>query len=206
MNAVEYYQDYIAHYGTKGQEWGKRHYQSYETAPTRSGMVGTELGEAAKQRSRKEERQDEITEKWRNKLTSENDKYFNSQIKAQTNAANRLRAKAEKTTNARKIENYERQAGSHEASIRNLEKIHKYANEATMKMSYKDVKKEKLNRAGDVLAEMGGVAAGFAMGAMGAPIAIYTFGMGRQRRRNRMINRGINEAKRQNDGKFESVN
>lgn len=54
MDAVEYYQDYIAHFGTKGQTWGLRRHQSYGTAPTRSGMVGQEVGDAAKQRSRLE--------------------------------------------------------------------------------------------------------------------------------------------------------
>lgn len=205
MDAALYYSNYLEHFGTKGQEWGKRHYQSYDTAPTRSGMVGTELGEAAKQRSRKEERQDEITEKWRNKLTAENDKYFNSQIKAHTNQYNKLKTKADKSTNANRIEKLERKAGFEEASVYNLEKIHKYANQATMKMSYKDIKKEKLNRAVDVLAEMGGVAAGFGMAAMGAPVAIYTFGVGRARRRNRMFNRGYSEAKRNNDASFAPV-
>lgn len=40
--------DYIAHFGIKGQKWGLRRFQSYLTAPTRSGMVGQEVGEAAK--------------------------------------------------------------------------------------------------------------------------------------------------------------
>lgn len=35
-------QAYLAHFGTKGQRWGHRYHQSYETAPTRSGMVGVE--------------------------------------------------------------------------------------------------------------------------------------------------------------------
>lgn len=54
MNAdyLEIRQAYIAHFGIKGQKWGQRNHQSYIVAPTRSGMVGTELGEAAKQRGR----------------------------------------------------------------------------------------------------------------------------------------------------------
>lgn len=34
MDAVEYYQDYIAHFGIPGQKKGIRNFQSYETAPT----------------------------------------------------------------------------------------------------------------------------------------------------------------------------
>lgn len=47
---------YIEHFGIKGQKWGLRRFQSYETAPTRSGMVGTEVGEAAKERDIDEEK------------------------------------------------------------------------------------------------------------------------------------------------------
>lgn len=79
MNAVEYYQDYIAHFGIKGQTKGLRRYQSYETAPTRSGMVGQEVGEAAKQRSRKERDADEYKEKlaasYKNTYTAIADSY-----------------------------------------------------------------------------------------------------------------------------------
>jgi len=46
------YTDYLAHFGTKGQKWGLRKQQSYQVAPTRSGMVGQEVGEAAKQTAR----------------------------------------------------------------------------------------------------------------------------------------------------------
>ena len=52
MDYLAFKQSFLAHYGTKGQKWGQRNYQSYIVAPTRSGMVGTELGEAAKQRDR----------------------------------------------------------------------------------------------------------------------------------------------------------
>lgn len=44
--------DYIAHFGVPGQQWFKRHFQSYKTAPTRSGKVGEEIGLAAKQAER----------------------------------------------------------------------------------------------------------------------------------------------------------
>lgn len=43
---------YIEHFGVPGQKWFKRHFQSYKTAPTRSGKVGEEIGLAAKQAER----------------------------------------------------------------------------------------------------------------------------------------------------------
>ena len=49
---------YIEHFGIKGQKWGLRRFQSYETAPTRSGMVGTEVGEAAKDRNIEDEKKE----------------------------------------------------------------------------------------------------------------------------------------------------
>ena len=51
--------NYLAHFGRKGQQHGLRRYQSYETAPTRSGMVGQEVGEAAKQADRLERRDED---------------------------------------------------------------------------------------------------------------------------------------------------
>lgn len=51
--------NYLAHFGTKGQKHGLRRHQSYETAPTRSGMVGQEVGEAARQSERLERRDDD---------------------------------------------------------------------------------------------------------------------------------------------------
>lgn len=47
---------YIIHWKTKGAKDGIRRFQSYAVAPTRSGMVGQEIGEAAKQRQRIENR------------------------------------------------------------------------------------------------------------------------------------------------------
>lgn len=44
--------NYLAHYKHKGSKNGIRRHQSYMVAPTRSGMVGQELGDAAKQRER----------------------------------------------------------------------------------------------------------------------------------------------------------
>lgn len=51
--------NYLAHFGTKGQKHGLRRHQSYETAPTRSGMVGQEVGEAARQSERLNRRDDQ---------------------------------------------------------------------------------------------------------------------------------------------------
>lgn len=65
--------NYLAHTGVKGQKHGVRNYQSYETAPTRSGMVGEERGEAAKQRER--------LEKLRNKLYKENSRDYDVAIR-----------------------------------------------------------------------------------------------------------------------------
>lgn len=43
---------HLEHHGVKGQSWFTRHFQSYKTAPTRSGKVGVEVGLAAKQAER----------------------------------------------------------------------------------------------------------------------------------------------------------
>ena len=51
---MEPMEGYLIHFGTTGQKKGLRRYQSYAVAPTRSGMVGDEVGEAAKQRVRVE--------------------------------------------------------------------------------------------------------------------------------------------------------
>lgn len=88
MDAVEYYQDYIAHFGTKGQTWGLRRYQSYETAPTRSGMVGQEVGEASKQSAR--------LEKFRGKLTKESDKWYDAVMTGASKRYNRASGREQK--------------------------------------------------------------------------------------------------------------
>lgn len=49
---LELHESYLAHFKTKGAKNGLRRYQSYVVAPTKSGMVGEEVGEAAKQRAR----------------------------------------------------------------------------------------------------------------------------------------------------------
>lgn len=153
MDAVEYYQDYIAHFGTKGQSWGLRRYQSYETAPTRSGMVGQEVGEAAKQSERltKEEKQEAKAEKWRQKEIKKVDKIYEQDEKyAEANASlagvewlrNPTQANLTKAQNAAKIHQY--------ASIMRQDAVQSVKN-----MSIKDIKKEKMNRAKDVLTSIG---------------------------------------------------
>lgn len=42
----------LFHYNINGSKWYVRRFQSYTVKPTRSGKVGTEVGEAAKQSSR----------------------------------------------------------------------------------------------------------------------------------------------------------
>lgn len=54
--------DYIAHFGVPGMKWFKRHFQSYKTAPTRSGKVGEEIGLAAKQAERLDEEEKPLAE------------------------------------------------------------------------------------------------------------------------------------------------
>lgn len=53
---------HLAHYKTPGAKNGIRNYQSYQTAPTRSGMVGIERGEAAQQRARLARRKQNLNE------------------------------------------------------------------------------------------------------------------------------------------------
>lgn len=81
MDAVEYYQEYIAHFGIPGQKKGIRNFQSYETAPTRSGMVGEERGEAAKQSERltKEEKQEAKADKWRQRQAEKINRFYDSE-------------------------------------------------------------------------------------------------------------------------------
>ena len=54
---------YISHFGIHGQKWGLRRFQSYQVAPTRSGMVGQETGEAAEQGQRQMSKE-EMKEKY----------------------------------------------------------------------------------------------------------------------------------------------
>lgn len=51
-DALDRISEHLEHHGVKGQSWFTRHFQSYKTAPTRSGKVGVEVGLAAKQAER----------------------------------------------------------------------------------------------------------------------------------------------------------
>ena len=194
--------DYIAHFGVTGQKKGLRRFQSYETAPTRSGMVGEEVGEAAKQAARlakQEEKDNKIKSKWE----KQSDKYYSSKETALSNKVSKLRAKASKSTNERKIEKLNSAADYNEKAKRNIEKIHKYANESIRNMSHADIKKEKVQRGVDVLADIGGIAAGFAMAAVGMPVAIYTVGAGRARQKNRMTDNTLKYYQQKHGKKME---
>ena len=52
MNDYNEIRAHLAHFGITGQKKGLRRFQFYAVAPTQSGMVGQEVGEAAKQRGR----------------------------------------------------------------------------------------------------------------------------------------------------------
>ena len=160
MDAVEYYQNYIAHYGTKGQEWGKRHYQSYETAPTRSGMVGTELGEAAKQRSRKEEIAEEKAEKYRQKEIRYAEKKYDVRL-------NKIDRMIDKNRS-------EKHKGIYESRLKDLmgdrdrvSKEREDAINAVKNLTLKDIKAEKRQITSDTLLALGiqsGIAAALTVG------------------------------------------
>ena len=187
--------EYIAHFGIPGQKKGIRNFQSYDTAPTRSGMVGEERGLAAKQAARlaKQERNDQaIRERW----VKESDKYYSKEEAAHDKRADKFLKKATDTTNEKKALKYAKKWYDETASKRNIEKIHKYANEHILSMTHDEIKKEKRQRGVDVLMDIGGVAAGFAMTAAGAPVAVYTFGAGRARQKNRRTKNALDYYKK----------
>jgi len=198
--------EYIAHFGIPGQKKGIRNFQSYETAPTRSGMVGEERGLAAKQAARlaKQEAKDQKTrEQW----VKESDKYYSREENAHAKRADKFLKKATDTNNEKKAIKYSKQWYNETASKKNIEKIHKYANERILNMTHDEIKKEKRQRGIDILADIGGVAAGFAMAAAGAPIAIYTFGAGRARQKNRRTKSALDYYKKKHgeDMKFDPI-
>ncbi len=134
-------ENYISHTGVKGQKHGVRNYQSYETAPTRSGMVGEERGEAAKQRER--------LEKFRNKLYKEADRAYTKHIARQT----------------KKIE-YE--GDKHYAKAKSWQEEKDAIDDSIKKMSINDLKIERRARRGEALLS---ASLGFAFGLPGAAIA-----------------------------------
>lgn len=177
--------EYIAHFGIPGQKKGIRNFQSYDTAPTRSGMVGEERGLAAKQAARLA-KQEEKDQKTREKWIKESDKYYSKEEAYRAKRADKFATKfAKSMNNQRRAEKYLKKTFNETVSKKNIEKIHKYANEHILSMTHDEIKKEKRQRGIDLLLDVGGVAAGFAMRYAGLPVAVYTFGAGRQRQKNR---------------------
>lgn len=192
MDAVEYYQNYIAHFGTKGQTWGLRRYQSYDTAPTRSGMVGQEVGEAAKQRSKKEERAEAKAERYRTKQYKQINEHYDrenaSLQKIIDKATERSKKYGEKAAHYAGPAHYNEKKGTKfikksatEAVWADRNKAVQKANEILRKkeldyvknMTIKDIKKEKRDVALTELAIIGlDTAAVFGMSALGAPMAM----------------------------------
>ena len=190
MDAVEYYQDYIAHFGTKGQEWGKRHFQSYETAPTRSGMVGQELGEAAKQRSRKEEKQEADAEKYRQKEIKYAEKKYDKQLK-------KIDRKIESNRYQRNTRLYERSLDRLTNKRNKVSKEREDAINAVKNMTLKDVRAEKKKVTRDTLITLGlqaGIAGALTAGtgALYIPnpaFAAATYGINKNMERTRRLRR-----------------
>lgn len=145
--------NYLAHTGVKGQKHGVRNYQSYETAPTRSGMVGEERGEAAKQRERKrlskEEKKEAKLEKFRNKLYKEADRAYTKNIARQT----------------KKIK-YE--GDKHYAKAKSWQEEKDAIDDSIKKMSINDLKVERRARRGEALLS---ASLGFTFGIPGAAVA-----------------------------------
>lgn len=77
--------NYLAHFGTKGQKWGLRKQQSYQVAPTRSGMVGQEVGEAAKQANRLGSPRDKAEQAINKKYNEIENKYISFRSKYKLN-------------------------------------------------------------------------------------------------------------------------
>lgn len=72
--------NYLAHFRIRGSKNGLRRFQSYAVAPTRSGMVGQEVGEAAAQRARIERSSDVMPD--RNKIRKEAEQNYREQKEA----------------------------------------------------------------------------------------------------------------------------
>lgn len=183
MNAVEYYQNYIAHFGTKGQQWGKRHFQSYETAPTRSGMVGEELGEAAKQSERKlskEEKQEAKAEQWRQKEIAKVKKTFDEEnqyrdydwLKKWNEYGDEIKAHG----HSKKSVDLMQKALDSSIKQSHARSRREAAIQSIKNMSIKDIKKERAQRAADVLLSSGLAGAVTALGALSGNPAGITVG------------------------------
>lgn len=119
--------NYLAHFGTKGQKHGLRRHQSYETAPTRSGMVGQEVGEAARQSERlnRRDEQDDRNGPKRGPMQYE--------AKPSYNSPSDLAKASKKLTLKEKL-----RAKKAEKDAKDIEK-----NKAKWATSYKDLEKHK---------------------------------------------------------------
>lgn len=179
--------EYIAHFGVTGQKKGLRRFQSYETAPTRSGMVGEEVGEAAKQAARLA-KQEEKDNKYKDRLIKESDKYYSRAESWHEARSSKFRKKASKTENEKRIAKFTNKAEAAEKKLRNVEKLHKYANESIRNMTHEEIKKEKVQRGIDTLSDIGGIMMGIGMRMIGAPVAVYMYGTGDLRKEIRRDN------------------
>lgn len=113
---------YLAHSGRSGQKWGMRNYQSYSVAPTRSGMVGEERGEAAEQRARIASGEDyENDPRYKKLIKKERDRKIRAakkQIKADRKAE-KLKSKEEK----KQIEEQKRSTKTREEAEKDKQKV-----------------------------------------------------------------------------------
>lgn len=197
---------YLAHFGVTGQKKGIRRHQSYTTAPTRSGMVGQEIGEAAAQATRLSKKEERL-EKLRSKLQKESDKKYDREAKELDKWVQSKQKKLDKYIknhpNGPKNPNkqaQERQAkidSTHLTASLRINIMRAASSRGIANMSYKDLSREKLQRGVDVLAELGGVGVGIGMTLLGSPVSVYTFNAGRARRQNRIYKRGLEQLKRE---------
>ena len=80
-------ESYLSHHGVKGQRWGVRRYQSYDTKPRRSGKIGKMIGLAqyanAKQKMKEWK---ESGDKLNNFRLSKGEDYINKRKKLELEA------------------------------------------------------------------------------------------------------------------------
>lgn len=85
--------NYLEHWGILGQKKGRRRFQSYAVAPTRSGMVGEEVGEAAQQRIRLSRSSELMPD--RKRIRKEAEKNYRERLKAEKKATDEAEQKKE---------------------------------------------------------------------------------------------------------------
>lgn len=113
--------NYLAHYKHKGSKNGIRRHQSYLVAPTRSGMVGQELGEAAKQRDRVMSERERKAARLRGDIDAANKKRWAKKYKS-------LYKHADKYTNKELVDALERldiKETIHRRSLESVENVSK---------------------------------------------------------------------------------